>query len=115
MESRRRAVLGVASARRQSANRVADAPLFDAVAETDDAPGYLFPMALFYLMVLGLAAYLYAVQSVITIGPLAIPELRSVVPSSIAGVPFDRIAVFRPARRNLASTSGTSGNSSSAR
>jgi hypothetical protein len=54
----------------------------------DDAPGYLFPMALFYLMVLGLAAYLYAVQSVITIGPLAIPELRSVVPSSIAGVPI---------------------------
>ena len=29
-------------------------------------------------------------------------------------MPFDRIAVFSPARRNVASTSGTSGNGSSA-
>jgi Fibronectin type III domain len=53
----------------------------------DDVPGYLFPLELSYLMVLGALAYLYALRSAIVLGPLAIPVLRDAVPGSVAGVP----------------------------
>jgi hypothetical protein len=59
----------------------------------DDVPRYLFPLELIYLIGLGLAAFLYALQyqplglDVPWLGRLTVPALRDLVPARIAGVP----------------------------
>lgn len=59
----------------------------------DDVPGYLFPLEFGYLLVLGLAALLYALRyppqgiAVPYLGTVSIPALRDLVPATVAGVP----------------------------
>lgn len=54
----------------------------------DDVPGYLFPLEMLYLLVLGAVAYLYALHQPITIDQVVIPPLRDVMPPNVAGVPI---------------------------
>jgi hypothetical protein len=51
-------------------------------------PPWLFPLELTYLLALGAVAFLYALHHApVTIGDLAIPSLRDMVPAQVAGVP----------------------------
>jgi hypothetical protein len=54
----------------------------------DDVPPWLFPVELAYLLLLGAAAFLYALRyQPIPLGGVTIPVLRDVVPPVVAGVP----------------------------
>jgi hypothetical protein len=54
----------------------------------DDVPGYLFPLALTYLLLLNAIALLYALHyQPVVIGGVSIPALRDMLPPNVAGVP----------------------------
>ena len=65
----------------------------NAVWPGDDLPRYLFPLAMTYLLGLGLLAFLYALNpGAITVpvpflGDVAIPSFRAIVPPRVASVP----------------------------
>jgi hypothetical protein len=60
----------------------------------DDVPAYLFPLEFAYLLVLGLVAFLYALEyrplglEVPWLGHVTVPPLRDVIPPRVAGVPI---------------------------
>jgi hypothetical protein len=55
----------------------------------DDVPGYLFPLALMYLLLLNAAAFLYALHyQPVVMGGVSIPALRDMLPPNMAGVPI---------------------------